>query len=203
MIQINALWGIFVFTQLVTVSSDTAMSDDMGAGVTDNDEVGGEQCKSALRKEIFKITGCACSIKISGSRWRDQVPPRHPPRHASPTIRRFSVCYNELMKDYVKIVVFVPEENADELRSAIGSAGGGVIGEYSFCSYSVKGVGRFKPSDKANPHIGSSGQLESVNEERIEVQCEKEQAQKIIDIIKKVHPYEEVVVDVYQLLSSS
>lgn len=105
------------------------------------------------------------------------------------------------MQDLVKIVVFVPSENADELRKAIGEAGAGVIGEYSFCSYSVKGVGRFLPSENANPHIGSSGQFELVNEERIEVQCKKAQAKKIIDVIKKVHPYEEVVVDVYQLLS--
>lgn len=105
------------------------------------------------------------------------------------------------MKDLVKIVVFVPLENADELRKAIGEAGAGVIGEYSFCSYSVKGVGRFLPSNNANPHIGSSGKFEFVDEERIEVQCEKDQVKRIVDIIKKVHPYEEVVVDVYQLLT--
>ncbi len=105
------------------------------------------------------------------------------------------------MKDLVKIVVFVPLENADELRKAIGEAGAGVIGEYSFCSYSVKGIGRFLPSKNANPHIGSSGQFESVDEERIEVQCEKSQAKSIVETIKKAHPYEEVVVDVYQLIS--
>ena len=104
------------------------------------------------------------------------------------------------MKELVKIVVFVPEENADEVREALGEAGAGQIGEYSFCSYSLKGVGRFKPSTCANPHIGTSGKLESVDEERIEVACEKEQAAKIIETIKKVHPYEEVVIDIYPML---
>lgn len=105
------------------------------------------------------------------------------------------------MKGLVKLVVFVPEENADEVRQALGEAGAGQIGEYSYCSYSIKGVGRFMPSDKANPHIGSAGKLEEVNEERIEVACEKEQALKIIEVIKKVHPYEEVVIDIYPMLS--
>ena len=105
------------------------------------------------------------------------------------------------MKELVKLVVFVPEENADEVRNALGEAGAGKIGEYSFCSYSIKGVGRFKPSDNANPHIGSAGKLEEVNEERIEVACEKEQAAEIIEVIKKVHPYEEVVIDAYTMLS--
>jgi len=105
------------------------------------------------------------------------------------------------MKELVKLVVFVPEENADEVRQALGEAGAGKIGEYSFCSYSIKGVGRFKPSENANPHIGSAGKMEEVNEERIEVACEKEQAADIIQVIKDVHPYEEVVIDIYPMLS--
>lgn len=105
------------------------------------------------------------------------------------------------MKELVKLVVFVPEENADEVRNALGEAGAGKIGEYSFCSYSLQGVGRFKPSDNANPHIGSAGKLEAVDEERIEVACEKEQASQIIKVIKDVHPYEEVVIDIYPMIS--
>lgn len=105
------------------------------------------------------------------------------------------------MKELVKLVVFVPEENADVVRQALGEAGAGKIGEYSFCSYSLKGVGRFKPSDNANPHIGSAGKMEEVNEERIEVACEKDQAADIIKVIKDVHPYEEVVIDIYPMLS--
>lgn len=105
------------------------------------------------------------------------------------------------MKELVKLVVFVPEENAEEVRQALGEAGAGRIGEYSFCSYSIKGVGRFMPSYKADPHIGSAGKLEEVSEERIEVACEKAHASKIIQVIKEVHPYEEVVIDIYPMLS--
>lgn len=105
------------------------------------------------------------------------------------------------MKELVKLVVFVPEEDADKVRQALGEAGAGTIGEYSFCSYSIKGVGRFKPSQKADPHIGEAGKLIEVSEERIEVACDKDQAAKIIEVIKKVHPYEEVVIDIYPMLS--
>ena len=105
------------------------------------------------------------------------------------------------MKELVKIVVFVPEENADDMRQALGKAGAGQIGEYSFCSYSIKGIGRFKPSSNANPHIGTPGKMQEVNEERIEVACEKSQAKTIIELIKQTHPYEEVVIDIYSMLS--
>lgn len=105
------------------------------------------------------------------------------------------------MKELVKLVVFVPEENADAVRNALGEAGAGKIGEYTFCSFSLKGVGRFKPGENANPHIGTAGKMEMVNEERIEVACDKSQVQDIIRVIKEAHPYEEVVIDIYPMLA--
>lgn len=103
----------------------------------------------------------------------------------------------------VKIVAFVPLKNADDVRRALGEAGAGVIGEYSFCSYSVVGRGRFLPSDKANPHIGQSGELEVVEEERIEVTCARDKARAVIAAMKRVHPYEEVAFDIYPLIEES
>lgn len=105
------------------------------------------------------------------------------------------------MTEVVKLVVFVPEENADDVRQALGEAGAGVIGEYSFCSFSLKGTGRFKPGENANPHIGTPGELQEVEEERIEVVCDRERVAAIIEAIKKVHPYEEVAIDLYPMLS--
>lgn len=99
----------------------------------------------------------------------------------------------------VKIVVYVPEANADEVREAIGKAGGGKIGNYTFCSFSSKGTGRFLPQEGANPAIGEVGKLEQVIEERIEVTCARDLAAEVIAVIKKVHPYEEVALDVYPL----
>ena len=101
----------------------------------------------------------------------------------------------------VKIVTFVPSENADAVRDALGNAGAGQIGEYSFCSYTVKGVGRFLPSEKANPHIGQSGKLEAVEEERIEFICDRDKAKQVIVAVKAAHPYEEVAFDIYPLIN--
>lgn len=103
------------------------------------------------------------------------------------------------MTKHVKLVVFVPESHADVVRDAMSAAGAGKIGNYSHCSFSSKGVGRFKPEDGAHPAIGEVGIIESVAEERIEVVCERELVHKIIAAIKIVHPYEEVALDVYPL----
>jgi len=98
-----------------------------------------------------------------------------------------------------KIVVYTPLSHADKVREAIGSAGGGRLGKYTFCSFSTRGIGRFKPEEGANPHIGSVGQLEAVEEERIESVCEDNLVQKVVSAIKEAHPYEEVALDVYNL----
>lgn len=103
--------------------------------------------------------------------------------------------------DRVKIVTFVPLANANNVREALGGAGAGQIGEYSFCSYSVIGKGRFVPSDKANPHIGAANELETVDEERIEVVCKKDNAKAAIEAMRQAHPYEEVAFDIYPLIS--
>lgn len=100
----------------------------------------------------------------------------------------------------VKIVVFVPVKDADALRRVIGDTGAGTIGNYSHCSFSSKGIGRFLPQAGANPTIGEVGKLEEVEEERIEFICSREKVDEVVRAIQSNHPYEEVALDVYPLL---
>ena len=102
------------------------------------------------------------------------------------------------MKQY-KIVVFVPETHAEQLREAMGNVGAGQIGNYSHCTFSVKGLGRFRPGMGANPTIGEIGKLEAVEEERIETVCSEGRLKDVLTAIRNVHPYEEPATDVYQL----
>lgn len=91
-----------------------------------------------------------------------------------------------------KLTVFVPSENANQLRGALGKAGAGNMGDYSDCIFSVTGEGTFRPNDKANPHIGEAQKLEKVTEERIEVIFPKYLQGRVLSAMQKVHPYEEV-----------
>ena len=106
---------------------------------------------------------------------------------------------NPIATKNVKIIVFVPETHVDVVREAMGKAGAGKIGNYTYCSFSSKGIGRFKPEQGANPHIGEVGKFEEVEEERIETICPREKLESVIAAIKKVHPYDEVALDVYPL----
>lgn len=103
--------------------------------------------------------------------------------------------------DQVKIIIFTPLSHADVVREALGKAGAGKIGNYSFCSFSTRGFGRFLPNANANPSIGEPGKFETVEEERIEVICDRETAKDVISAARTVHPYEEMTYEVYALLS--
>lgn len=98
-----------------------------------------------------------------------------------------------------KVVVFVPVSHADVVRTAMGEAGAGELGNYRFCSFSSRGIGRFLPITGARPVIGEVGTFEEVEEERIEVVCHKDKLKEVVSAVKRVHPYEEVALDVYPL----
>ena len=98
-----------------------------------------------------------------------------------------------------KVVVTVPENEADKLREAFGNAGGGKVGNYTHCSFSVKGTGRFLPIEGANPAIGQVGKLEEVIEERIEITCNSDSIEAVVAAIRKAHSYEEPAIDVCKL----
>lgn len=98
--------------------------------------------------------------------------------------------------NYVKIKVTVPKDNLDEVRNALGSVGAGKIGNYEHCSYSYPVEGKFRPTQGANPAIGTIGVLETVQEVCIDCICHKDILESVITELKKVHPYEEPAVDI-------
>jgi hypothetical protein len=105
-----------------------------------------------------------------------------------------------MQTEVVKIVVYVPVIHADKVRQVLGENGAGKVGDYEFTSFSVKGVGRFKPLPSAHPAIGNIGEFTEVSEERIETVCWAKDLDSIITAVKTVHPYEEVAIDVYPLV---
>lgn len=104
---------------------------------------------------------------------------------------------------FVKIVVFVPSSHGDKIRRALAESGCGHVGNYDYCSFTLKGTGRFRGLKGTKPFIGKPGRIEKVPEERIETICPKRLLKKALASIKKNHPYEEPAVDVYPLLDST
>ena len=100
----------------------------------------------------------------------------------------------------VKIEVSMPSENIEEVRNEICKEGAGIIGNYSYCSMSLKCVGTFKPNSDANPYIGENNKMEFLEEEKLEVVCDVDKVKKVITKLREVHPYEEPAINIIPLL---
>ncbi|HET9931580.1 MAG TPA: Nif3-like dinuclear metal center hexameric protein [Polyangiaceae bacterium] len=98
-----------------------------------------------------------------------------------------------------KLVVFVPRDHADRLRDALSEAGAGRIGAYSRCSFNITGEGTFFGEPGASPVVGQAGELERVDEERLEMVCSQRSLPAISATIARHHPYEEPAWDLYPL----
>lgn len=110
-----------------------------------------------------------------------------------------SVMVQTYEAELVKIAVFVPESHEDQVRDALGKAGAGAIGDYEFCSYTLSGTGRFRPTQGADPFVGEAGKMETTAESKIEVVIRKQEKDRAIKAMIAAHPYEEVAYDVFTL----
>lgn len=101
------------------------------------------------------------------------------------------------MTTFVTIVVYVPVSHADAIRKVMAECGCGHFGNYDSCSFSVRGIGRFRPLKGANPFIGEVGELKEVEEEKIETVCPVERITETVRAVRAAHPYEEPAIYVY------
>jgi dinuclear metal center YbgI/SA1388 family protein len=98
-----------------------------------------------------------------------------------------------------KLTTYVPTADADNVRRALAEAGAGSIGDYDSASFSSPGEGRFRPLEGADPHIGSVGELTTVEEVRIEVVLPRPKRRAVVGSLLAAHPYEEPAYDVVEL----
>lgn len=102
-----------------------------------------------------------------------------------------------------KLTVFVPFSHLENVAGAIHNAGGGIIGQYSHCSFRTIGTGTFRGSAISNPVIGKKLNLEYADEVKLEILIDSFNSSKIISEMLKSHPYEEVAYDVYPLVNEN
>ncbi|AMO39991.1 NIF3 1 [Acinetobacter sp. BEC1-S18-ESBL-01] len=100
----------------------------------------------------------------------------------------------------LKLIYYVPDSHLESTKQAIFSAGAGGIGNYEHCAWQVKGIGQFKPVKGADPYIGELGELEQVDEWRVETIVIEENAKAVAKALKASHPYEEPAFEFIQII---
>ena len=101
-----------------------------------------------------------------------------------------------------KVVVFVPHDHLETVRSAMFKAGAGQIGAYDSCSFNLEGKGTFRGGDETNPYAGQSGEMHQEPETRMETIVPAPLVGKVVRAMERAHPYEEVAYDIYPLENS-
>ena len=105
------------------------------------------------------------------------------------------------MEDFtdVKLEIFIPQEYALKLRDELAKIGVGKIGDYDHCVAMVPVRGYFRPLPGADPFEGEIGEIKEVEEYKVEVNCKRELVNDAMKAIRRVHPYEEPLVNVIPL----
>jgi dinuclear metal center YbgI/SA1388 family protein len=99
----------------------------------------------------------------------------------------------------LKLVTYVPEKHLEIVRTALFSAGAGVIGNYDQCSFSASGYGTFRGNDDSNPYVGTKGELHIEKELRLETILPRHLTSKVLAALTTSHPYEEAAYDLVPL----
>jgi dinuclear metal center YbgI/SA1388 family protein len=98
-----------------------------------------------------------------------------------------------------KVIVYVPVDHQEQVRSAMFAAGGGHIGNYDECSFNVVGEGTFRANEGANPFVGEHGERHIANEVRMEMICETFKLHAVLAAMQAAHPYEEVAHEIISI----
>jgi hypothetical protein len=100
----------------------------------------------------------------------------------------------------LKLVVFLPREALDNVRTALFEAGAGRIGKYEHCSWYAAGTGTFLAGEGTEPSVGQRGKEQRVSELRLETVFPEELQDEVVAALRRTHPYEEPAFDIYPLL---
>jgi hypothetical protein len=101
----------------------------------------------------------------------------------------------------VRIEFFVPAEESESIRRALGEAGFGRIGRYDHCAAETRVTGHWRALDGARPHSGREGGVSSADEAKVEFVCRADRAGEAVRLIRSRHPYEEPLIMVIPLMN--
>lgn len=100
-----------------------------------------------------------------------------------------------------KLSFYVPASHCEAVKEAVFAAGAGTIGSYRRCAWQVLGQGQFEAMEGSDPFIGAVGELETIEEYKVELLCPAPAIRAAIAALLASHPYETPAYDVMQVIN--
>ena len=104
---------------------------------------------------------------------------------------------NDTGSKLFQVAVYVPSDSMVKVADAVFASGAGIIGNYSNCMNDYEVSGQFMPEEGSEPILGSKDKLEKVVERKLEFFVDSFKLNKVIEAMKKAHPYETPAYAVY------
>lgn len=98
-----------------------------------------------------------------------------------------------------KLAFFVPASHVEVVKAAVFAAGGGHMGDYDHCAWQTLGQGQFRPLDGSQPYLGQIGQVEMVEEWKVELVVADDLVVQVVAALRQSHPYETPAYEVWRL----
>jgi len=104
--------------------------------------------------------------------------------------------------DEYKIEIYTPEKYVKKIRNGLNKIGACRVGNYDNVAAITQTKGYWRPLENSNPFDGKIGEISEGNECKMEIRCKHELVKEAIKIIKKLHPYEEPLINVIPILNN-
>lgn len=101
-----------------------------------------------------------------------------------------------------QLTFYVPVSHVEIVKQAVFAAGGGQYGLYDHCAWQTLGQGQFRPLANSQPYLGQTGELNQVEEYKVEMICQASYIDAAIKALLTAHPYQQPAYAIYPLLSA-
>ena len=95
-----------------------------------------------------------------------------------------------------KLEIFIPESHLPVLQEALDA---GHIGKYDCCLSYSRVTSCWRPLEGTHPYLGRAGEISTEPELKVEVTCRTGRVDETVEAVRRVHPYEEPVIQVIPL----
>ena len=103
---------------------------------------------------------------------------------------------------YLKLEIFIPESHLEILKKTLRDCDAGHIGRYASCLSVSRVTSTWRPLAGTHPFLGKEREISEEPEIKAEVTIRAEQLKEVLKAVRRVHPYEEPVINVVPLLET-